>query len=40
LIRGLLPTRLVHTLNFPFGVVIGIILAPPPSTSVRPVLSK
>src|SRR5690242_4467585 len=38
--RGLLPTRFVHTLNVPSGVLIGIIRTPPLSTSSRPVLSK
>src|ERR1700681_458278 len=37
---GLFPTRLVQTWNSPLGVVIGIILAPPPRMSGRPVLSK
>ena len=40
LMRGLLPTRLVQTLNEPFGVVIGINRTPPVDASSRPVLSK
>jgi hypothetical protein len=40
LIFGLLPTRFVHTLNVPLGVVTGIIFTPPLNTSSRPVLSK
>src|SRR5580704_5934226 len=40
LIRGLLPTRLVQTLNFPLGVWISIVLTPPLNTSARPALSK
>src|SRR6476619_1973956 len=40
LIDGLLPVRFVHTLNVPFGVVIGIVFTPPLNTSSRPVLSK
>src|SRR5262249_7932201 len=35
-IVGLLPTRLVQTLNVPFGVAIGIIFTPPVNTSSRP----
>src|SRR5580765_4855969 len=40
LMRGLLPTRLVHTRNVPLGVVIGIMRAPPLQASGRPVVSK
>src|SRR6185295_11377813 len=39
-IVGLFPVRLVHTLNVPFGVLIGIIFTPPASTSSRPELSR
>jgi hypothetical protein len=38
--RGLLPVRLVQTVNVPFGVAMGIRFTPPDSTSSRPVLSK
>jgi hypothetical protein len=35
-----LPTRFVHTLNVPFGVVIGIIRTPPVHRSFLPMWSK
>jgi hypothetical protein len=35
-IDGLFPVRLVHTLNVPLGVPIGIIFTPPVRTSSRP----
>src|SRR4051794_21748648 len=38
--RGLLPTRFVHTRNVPAGVVIGIIRTPPERTSPWPVVPK
>src|SRR6202035_634517 len=40
LIRGLLPMRLVQTLNFPLGVWTSMIFTPPLKTSARPVLSR
>src|SRR5690606_14128671 len=38
--RGLLPTRLVHTRKSPAGVWIGIIRTPPDQASLRPALSN